>query len=457
MRKKTWYRHIFGGKHCAADRAAVRQQVHLQKEMIEAMKKGVVSSAKDIFCRVLLNRRTHSSYSNREAILYLILTAIFSHILVLSTHSIYLYGKVWGNSGFSNYQILFKSRKILPLIGMALLVTLGVWLILQITNGVWHKYFGKVSIRINILIEKLHVDVRICKGLRRVWGLVFMLLYGTAAIWSFIKYIPHTPVTKLEGNPFVSPWYEDNILVAHAGGGTTEGYVYVNSLEAFEWNYQIGHRVFEGDLCITSDGMVVLEHDWEHYCAKLGIEYDGRIPTHEEFMRSRFYGTNTPMDIVDLMELMIEHEDMYFMTDYKNASKGVVMLGFQQIVQTAKEMGCEDVLGRFIIQNYHKEFKHWVDSIYPFQNWVYTLYMLPEPQRSPEEIIRYCEDENIPIITMWVDWIDEDWLSLTAPRNMRIFVHTENNVDTANQLIQQGAAGIYTDFLRNEQIGILRR
>lgn len=235
------------------------------------------------------------------------------------------------------------------------------------------------------------------------------------------------------------------------------GIPYVNSLEAFEKNLKLGHRIFEGDLCITSDGVVVLEHDWEHYCLKLGIEYSGEPPTHEQFMNSRFYDTDTPMDIVALMKLMVKYEDMYFMTDYKYAwNKDDVVSGFLQIVQTAKEMNCENVLERFIIQNYHKDFKHWVDSVYPFQNWVYTLYMLPEEQRSPEEIIRYCEDENIPVITMWTDWINEDWLSLTDPRDMKIFVHTENDVDAANQLIRQGAAGIYTDFLTKEQIEILK-
>ena len=83
--------------------------------------------------------------------------------------------------------------------------------------------------------------------------------------------------------------------------------------------------------------------------------------------------------------------------------------------------------------------------------------MLPEEQRSPEEIIRYCEDENIPVITMWTDWINEDWLSLTDPRDMKIFVHTENDVDAANQLIRQGAAGIYTDLLTKEQIEISKK
>lgn len=414
--------------------------------------------AKDIFSRFLLNRRNHTNLQKRPSFLCFLVIFFASCILVLPIHSLELYGKIWGRKGFSNYQFLFKSKAALQFLGEALLLTLGVWLILWATNFLFYKFWGKISVKISVTIKKCNFSLQITKRLVVVQRLIFVCIYGAFASWLFITSMPHTPFAPNQTgtDQLPSPWY-DNVLVAHAGGGNPMGIPYVNSLEAFEKNLKLGHRIFEGDLCITSDGAVVLEHDWKHYCLKLGIEYSGESPTYEQFMNSRFYGTDTPMDITALMKLMVKYEDMYFMTDYKYVwNKDDVVSGFLQIVQTAKEMNCENVLERFIIQNYHKDFKHWVDSVYPFQNWVYTLYMLPEEQRSPEEIIRYCEDENIPVITMWTDWINEDWLSLTDPRDMKIFVHTENDVDAANQLIRQGAAGIYTDFLTKEQIEILK-
>jgi len=426
----------------------------MKKMKERRIKKDSTGSDKDISGKSIQN---YESYTWKASLLYLILVIIFSCILVLPEYSIDLYGRMWGSGGFSSYQFLFKSKKVIPFLGTALLVTLGVWLALQATNWAWCKCFGRVSIKVHILIKRINFDVKIKKGLGGAWRLVVVCLYGVIAVGIFTKYAPPMADAQLGRDLSPSPWYEDNVLVAHAGGGNPDGYAYVNSLEAFEKNYQLGLRVFEGDMCLTSDGVLVLEHDWEHYCIKLGIEYNGEAPTYEQFMNSKFYGTDTPMDIRMLMELMVKHKDMYFMTDYKSAVEDVVVLGFQQIVQTAKEMNSKDVLERFIIQNYHNDFKHWVDSIYPFQNWVYTLYMLPEPQIDPEEIVRYCEAENIPVITMWTDWINEDWLSLTEPRNMKIYVHTENDVDAANQLIQHGASGIYTDFLRNEQIEATRK
>lgn len=418
------------------------------------MKAEIMGPVKDIFNRFLLFRRNHTDLRKGPSFLCFLAIFFASCILVLPIYSIELYGKVWGGEGFSNYQFLFKSKTAIQFFGKALLLTFGAWLILQAANFLFYKLWGKISVKIGVTIKRFNFSIQTKKRLIAIWRLILVCIYGAYASWIFINSMPHMSLSlnKRGTDPSFSPWY-DNVLVAHAGGGNPAGLAAVNSVEAFEKNYKLGHRVFEGDLCITSDGVLVLEHDWEHYCRKLGIEYSGEAPTYEQFMNSRFYGTDTPMDITALMNFMVEHGDMYFMTDYKYVwNEGDVVSGFSQIVQAAKEMNCEKVLERFIIQNYHKDFKHWVDSVYPFQNWVYTLYVLPEIK--PEEIIRYCEDENIPVITMWIGLINEDWLSLTDPRDMKIFVHTENDVDAANELIRQGAAGIYTDFLTKEQIEI---
>lgn len=42
-----------------------------------------------------------------------------------------------------------------------------------------------------------------------------------------------------------------------------DGKAYTNSLEALQSNLAAGHRIFEVDLAITSDGKVVCLHDWD--------------------------------------------------------------------------------------------------------------------------------------------------------------------------------------------------
>ena len=66
---------------------------------------------------------------------------------------------------------------------------------------------------------------------------------------------------------------EKPALIAHAGGAIY-GFRLTNSLEALEEAYACGHRVLEVDLSLTSDGEIVLIHDWEEMALRL---YSGEI------------------------------------------------------------------------------------------------------------------------------------------------------------------------------------
>ena len=182
----------------------------------------------------------------------------------------------------------------------------------------------------------------------------------------------------------------------------------------------------------------------------MGTEYSEKDVTYEKFMRTKFYGIETPMDLAALMDLMCRHKDMYYMTDFKNCyDQNEVISGFQQIVQAAEEAGCVDVLKRFIIQNHHNQFKHWVDSVYPFENWVYTCYSIPvDKDRLPENLTAYCSQEGIPIITMWYYMPNDTWFSYAQKYNLKIFIHTVNDVEYAKAQLSAGVAGVYTDDIK---------
>ena len=51
-------------------------------------------------------------------------------------------------------------------------------------------------------------------------------------------------------------------LIAHAGGGIDEK-TYTNSVEAFKLNYENGFRLFEFDIAITSENILVARHGWD--------------------------------------------------------------------------------------------------------------------------------------------------------------------------------------------------
>ncbi|MCI8743701.1 MAG: hypothetical protein HFG63_13955 [Lachnospiraceae bacterium] len=130
-----------------------------------------------------------------------------------------------------------------------------------------------------------------------------------------------------------------------------------------------------------------------------------------------------------------------------------VVAGFQQLVQAAEDAGHSEILDRVIVQNQHNEFKHWVEKFYPFENWLYTFYSIPnEEDRQPENLASYCEREGIPVLTMWEYMPNEEWFETMEPHDIKIFVHTVNDAAQANELIAAGVTGIYTDSITPDQI-----
>ena len=119
-------------------------------------------------------------------------------------------------------------------------------------------------------------------------------------------------------------WYEKYPVICHALGRTQEGDTLTNSLEAFQYNYKRGQRVFEADVQITSDGKMVLRHDW---VSGLGqeeafgwTEEDSWAVTAEEFLSSPIYGKYTPLSLEDWFAIMREYPDIWFVTDTKYSS-----------------------------------------------------------------------------------------------------------------------------------------
>jgi glycerophosphoryl diester phosphodiesterase len=98
-------------------------------------------------------------------------------------------------------------------------------------------------------------------------------------------------------------------LVAHAGGGIG-GHAYVNSIDAIEENYRRGHRAFEVDLAFTSDGILVLEHNWSGSAAD-------KVPTLAEFQAARVYGQYRPTTWTLVAGFLGTHRDALIITDTK--------------------------------------------------------------------------------------------------------------------------------------------
>jgi len=222
-------------------------------------------------------------------------------------------------------------------------------------------------------------------------------------------------------------------------------------LEAFLENYERGYRTFEVDLDVTSDGEVVLRHDWDQPLQE-NISAQN-VPTLEEFLSIPILGKYTPMSFKDLCEIMKTYPDIWIVTDSKYTEKEEVEKQFRAMVETAEELEAADILDRLVIQIYNESMLEVLKSIYPFKSYIFTLYQRWD--NTPEqfvEIARWCVNNRIDCITM-NDWrATEEILMIAARYDIDIYVHTINDIDDAKYFLERGVKGIYTDSLEQEKM-----
>lgn len=249
------------------------------------------------------------------------------------------------------------------------------------------------------------------------------------------------------------PWYEKYPVVCHALGWTQEGDYLTNSKEAFLYNYWRGQRVFEADIQITSDGVMVLRHDWDSNLGQADAfgwtEEKKWAVTAKEFVEAPIYGKYTPLTLEDWFAIMKKYPDIYLVTDTKYSPD--VEGQFKLFTDTAIEKGYEDVLSRVIVQIYYREMYDEVRAVYPFQNWIWTLYYIGYPDK--QEILDFMTQKEIPVLVMPYTWWDSQKEEELVSSGIKVYVHTVNSEEEARRGISLGVSGIYSDDILPAAVG----
>ncbi len=107
-------------------------------------------------------------------------------------------------------------------------------------------------------------------------------------------------------------------FIAHAGGGIN-GDTYTNSLEALNYNYKKGFRLFELDIIKTADNVFVSAHDWVHWSKK--TNFKGETPPTRKVFLENPIKNYTPLDIDAINLWFKEHTDAILVTDKVNSPK----------------------------------------------------------------------------------------------------------------------------------------
>ena len=229
-------------------------------------------------------------------------------------------------------------------------------------------------------------------------------------------------------------------LIAHAGGGIEDA-TYTNSREAFEANYEIGHRIFEIDFDLTDDSALIASHG-ETKWRKI-TENESLIYSEKNFLETPIYGKYQPMTYQDVVDLMARYPDAYLVADTKYYDRSTVMLQFSQLVKYAEDID-PDILDRIIPQIYNEEMLDWVMAVYPFRSVIFTLY---KAKWTPESVLEFCRSSGVRFITMPCKSFRPEIADLFDQLDISIAVHTTNSEEDVNAFFENGVDMIYTDFL----------
>lgn len=276
---------------------------------------------------------------------------------------------------------------------------------------------------------------------RNVWSVLNDLQASAARVDSLSAQVDRLYRQAYSPAEPVDDSWIDYVYIAHACGGI-DGIAYTNSREAFLQNYQLGQRVFEIDLNLTTDGMLAAVHDEESWRDLIG---DDDLPfTGENFNQTPLLSQYESLNCSELIDLMVAYPDVYIVTDTKSTSQSEVMLAFSQLVYCAEETDPE-VLRRIIPQIYGEEMLSWVTGIYPFSSVIYTLYQVPD--WTAESVLNFCMNSGVRFVTVPDTQITQEAIRLWDTVGIHTGVHTVNDKDEAQALLDMGVDMIYTDEL----------
>ena len=226
-------------------------------------------------------------------------------------------------------------------------------------------------------------------------------------------------------------------LVAHAGGGFL-GRTYLNVGEALEHSYSTGHRVFEMDFNLTSDGKLAAVHDWNGYGGRLSAE---------KWRSVKVAGLYKPLLIDDVFNFMLAHEDAFLVTDTKSFdySEEETIAQFAELVNVAR-LADPVLLKRVVPQIYDRRCYEIVKAAYPFDSIIYTLYASPDSDREVLDFVAAHEDIKAVTMSRERDLSGALLRKLNALEK-RVYYFTENDRADVERFRKMGVHGFYTDFL----------
>jgi hypothetical protein len=219
--------------------------------------------------------------------------------------------------------------------------------------------------------------------------------------------------------------------ISHALGAL-DGETHLNCLECFEQSYAEGHRYFEADLMVASDGRIVLSHD--NMEARFGLPAGF---SSAQFLAQKLLGKYTPLDGPGLARLFRERPDWYLISDVKTPN----IPGLTELCAELAEGGV-DCTERVIPHLFSPDELPGARAL-GFQSLIFAGYRLRDSVGTAEAAIglmrRAPEVFVLSLPRTWWDAWGKDHL---RPAPVPLFLHTVDGSEAAEHYLEHGVQGV---------------
>jgi hypothetical protein len=186
--------------------------------------------------------------------------------------------------------------------------------------------------------------------------------------------------------------------IAHAAGGY-DGRTYTNSLDAFEFNYARGFRVFELDFVVLGDGTVLAAHNGLESYYGLTKPFDQA--SWAEIAGNKFDGRYTIMRSNEVVQLLRDHPDAYVILDTKYQHDHI----FRRFV--SQTGGAHALMDRVLPHIKDQAELDLYRNTWPLRNYMIALYRTQASNRYDDpEAVQFIRNNRSPGVMMW--WRDRD-------------------------------------------------
>ncbi len=232
------------------------------------------------------------------------------------------------------------------------------------------------------------------------------------------------------------PAYLKEGVIVHACGGLN-GNTYTNSLEALKETLEKGVRCVEIDFAFTSDGVLVCNHGWK--------DFGRKAPTWKQYQIKGTIGGYTPMKAKTALKMLIKAKRTWLVVDTQEKDVRAV---YREIVKICRKNDGKQYLKKIVPQLYCKSDYKRMKKIYPFKQWIFTLYKLKMKSRKDyKAIAQFCRKNRIRVMTMATARLSKAVAKTIHKKGILVAVHTVNKETKRKKFLGKGANAIYSDYL----------